>query len=155
MKRKVLIVCLMSLLVFGFGSDAMAKKKKMTKEEKLAAKLAKKEKKIEQYLGTNSNWKPTVFSNISKGMTCDQVKPYFKSLNCADRSPFKEVTKGLGTIKGYKFYFQNGRLYSVTIIFGTRLLDEKSFTMALLNVVQRKWGPIQDSQDIQWKSHDF
>lgn len=155
MKRKVLILCLMSLLVFGFGSNTMAKKKKMTKEEKLAAKLAKKEAKIEQYLGTNSNWKPTVFADIRKDMTCDQVKPYFKGLNCADRSPFKEVTLGLGTIKGYKFYFQGGRLYSVTIMFGTRLFDEKSFTMALMNVVQRKWGPIQDSQNIQWKNHDF
>ena len=155
MKRKVLIVCLMSLLVFGFGSDAMAKKKKMTKAEKLAAKLAKKEKKIEQYLGTNSNWKPTVFANIRDGMTCDQVKQYFKGLNCADRSPFKEVTMGLGTIKGYKFYFQGGRLYNVTILFGTRLFDEKSFTMALMNVVQRKWGPIRDPHNIQWKGHDY
>ncbi len=155
MKRKVLIMFLMCVLVFGFGSDAMAKKKKMTKEEKLAAKLAKKEKKIEEYLGTNSNWKPTVFANIKKDMTCDQVRQYFDSLNCADSSPFKNVSKGLGTISGYKFYFQNGRLYSVTVIFGTRLLDEKSFTMALMNVVQRKWGPIRDSQNIQWKNHDF
>ena len=73
MKRKVLIMFLMCVLMFGFGSDAMAKKKKMTKEEKLAAKLAKKEKNFEELLGTNSNWKPTVFANINKGMTCDQV----------------------------------------------------------------------------------
>ena len=157
MKRNVLIVIvfLMCVLVFGLGSDAMAKKQKMTKEEKLAAKLAKKEKTFVELLGTNSNWKPTVFANISKGMTCDQVNQVFKNLNCSDSSPFKNVSKGLGTISGYTFYFQSGRLYSATIIFGTRLLDEKSFTMALMNVVQRKWGPIQDSQNIQWKNHDF
>jgi hypothetical protein len=155
MKKKVLIVFLMSLLVFGFGTDAIAKKKKMTKEEKQAAKLAKKEKKIESFLGTNSNWKPAVFANIRKGMTCDQVNQFFNSLNCADSSPFKNVSKGLGTISGYTFYFQNRRLYSVTIIFGTRLLDEKSFTQALMNVIQRKWGPIQDPQNISWKNHEY
>ena len=155
MKKKLLIVFLMSLLVFGFGADAFAKKKKMTKAEKLAAKLAKKEKKIEEFLGTNSNWKPTVFANIRKGMTCGEVKQVFRGLNCSGASSFKKLSKGLGTISDLKFYFQRGRLFSVTIIFGPRLLDQKSFTMALVNVAQRKWGPIQDAHNIEWKTHGY
>ncbi len=155
MKKKIVIIFLMSLLVFGFGFDGFAKKQKVSKEEKAAAKAAKKEAGIEEVLGPNSNWKPLVFANIRKGMTCDEVQPFFKGLNCADPSPFKSVSKGLGTVSEYKFYFQNNRLYSVTIIFGTRLFDEKSFTEALMNVAQRKWGTIQDPQKIQWRNHDY
>ena len=155
MKKKVLMVFLICLLVFGFTSDAMAKKPKVSKEEKKAAKAAKKEGKIEEVMGTNANWKPKGLINIKKGMTCGEVSQFFRGINCGDPSPFKMVPEGLGTISDYKFYFMDGRLYSVTIIFGSRLFDEKSFNEALLNVLQRKWGPIQDFQNIVWKDSEF
>ena len=139
MKRKLFLVFLIGLLVLGIQSDAYAKKKKMTKAEKKAAKMAKQEKKLEGILGTSLSWKPAVFSNLQKGMTCPGVKKYFPGVNCRDYLP--KALAGFGkSVSEYKFYFMKGRLYAATIVFGPRLFDENRFTVALLRVAQRKWG---------------
>ncbi len=158
MKKSMVIVLLTVLLVLGFQSDLSAKKKKkkLTKAQKRAAKILKQEGKITKYLGTGTNWKPAALKDVRKGMTCGQVARVLTNLSCGDSSPFKKVSAGLlGTVSEYKLYFQNGRLHSVTLIFGPRLFDEKRFATALMNVVQRKWGPITDEADIVWKTHDY
>ncbi len=157
MRKKLLIVFLAFFMVLCFNSDGLAKKKKekLTKEQKAAAKVASREAKIEKVLGTRSNWKPSVLLNLRKGMSCAEAAKLFKGLNCRDRSPFKKVSKGLGTVSDYKFYFQNGRLHSVTLIFGARLLDEKYFNRAMANVVVRKWGPVKDTKNPRWRNNDY
>jgi len=155
MKKFVFILVLSSFLLMGFHSEGFAKKEKQTKEEKKAAKIAKKEASIEKSVGTKANWKPAAFKDIRKGMTCAEVAQVFKRLDCNTRSPFKIANAGLGTVSQYKFYFSDGKLYSATIIFGTRLLDEKTFNAALFNVVQKKWGPIENTANIRWKNHNY
>jgi hypothetical protein len=157
MKRKVFMVFLIGLLVLGVGADAYAKKKKkMTKEEKKAAKLAKQVQKITNILGTDTTWKPTVFKNIRKGMTCPEVKQHFPNLSCGDFIP-KAMAGFKGSASEYKFHFLSGRLYAATIVFRPRLFDEKRFTTALYMVVQKKWGKLPESklQQPKWGNPDY
>lgn len=157
MKKKVFMVFLIGLLVLGVSSDAYGKKKqKMTKEEKAAAKLTKQVEKITEILGTNSSWKPTIFKNIRKGMTCQEVKQHFSSLNCGDFTP-TAMAGFKGSASEYKFHFLSGRLYAATIVFRPRLFDEKRFTAALYMVVQDKWGKLPDSrlQQPKWENPDY
>lgn len=157
MKKSVLILLLAGLMFIGFQTDGYAKKnkQKLTKEQKRIAKIEKKEKLIVKHVGTRANWKPAVFKNIRKGMTCSQVARVFKGLNCRTSSSFKTVSVGLGTVSQLKFYFNRGRLQNATIIFSPRLLDQKVFNTALSNVVQRKWGPISNTADIRWKNGNY
>jgi hypothetical protein len=158
MKRKALMVFMIVLMLLGVYNDAAAKekKKKLTKEEKAAAKLAKQEEKIGKILGTGASWKPAVFKDIRRGMTCGEVKQYFPNVSCGDIIP--RSVAGLGSSAAeYKFHFMSDRLYAATIVFGARLFDEKRFTQALYSVVQRKWGPIpQDKvQQPKWTNPDY
>ena len=156
MKRKLFMVFLIGLLVLGVSSDAYAKKKKMTKEEKKAAKLAKQVKKITNVLGTASSWKPAVFKDIRKGMTCQEVKQHFPNLSCGDIIP--RATAGLkSNVSEYKFHFLGGRLYAATIVFGPRLFDEKRFTTALYTVARDKWGRLPEDklQQPKWGNPDY
>lgn len=158
MKRKALMIFMIVLMMLGVYTDAAAKEKKpkLTKEEKSAAKLAKQEEKIEKVLGTGASWKPTVFKDLRRGMTCQEVKQYFPNLSCGDIIP--RAIAGLSSSAAeYKFHFMSDRLYAATIVFGARLFDEKRFTQALYAVAQRKWGPIpQDKvQQPKWTNPDF
>jgi hypothetical protein len=156
MKRKLFMVFLIGLLVLGVSSDAYAKKQKMTKEEKATAKLAKQVEKITEVLGTASSWKPMVFKNIRKGMTCQEVKQHFSNLSCGDIIP-RAIAGLKSNVSEYKFHFVSGRLYAATIVFGPRLFDEKRFTTALYTVVQDKWGKIPEEkfQQPKWGNPDF
>lgn len=155
MKKSILFLLIACFMLMGFQPDGFAKKQKLTKEQKRAAKLAKKEKVIEKHVGTRTNWKPEAFKHLRKGMTCSQVSQIFKRLNCGGSSSFKIAPGGLGTISQYKFYFYRGRLSRATLIFGVRLLDSKVFNTALSRVVQKKWGTIADTANVQWKNGNF
>lgn len=116
------------------------------KADKAAAKLAKAEAKLEKILGTDSNWKPTVFKSLRYGMPCAQVKKFFRGIKCQDFKKYsfpKVPGKLMGTVKEYQFTFKYGKLQSATIIFGSRVFDAKRFETALLNVAQRKWGNLK------------
>ncbi len=143
------------LLLVGSQAEGYAKKQKPEDGQKKLSKIEKKEKTIEKHIGTMSNWKPEAFKDIRKGMTCSQVAQVFKRLNCGGTSSFKTAPGGLGTVSEYKFYFYHGRLTSATLIFGARLFDSRAFNTALLTVVQRKWGQIDNTADIYWQNGNF
>jgi hypothetical protein len=139
MKRRILIFVLLLVLSLSFSSPVYSK------DNNAAAKLAKTEAKLEKALGTNTNWKPTVFKNLRYGMPCTQVRKYFKGLKCSSfkKYDFPKVSgKLFGAVKEFQFTFKYGKLESATIIFGSRLFDAKRFQIALLNVAQRKWGKL-------------
>lgn len=158
MKRKALMVFMILFMILGVYTDAAAKEKKpkLTKEEKAAAKLAKQEEKIEKILGTGASWKPAVFKDLRRGMTCREVQQYFPNVSCGDIIP-RSVAGLSSSAAEYKFHFVSEQLYAATIVFGARLFDEKRFTQALFGVAQRKWGPIpQDKvQQPKWTNPDY
>ncbi|MCP5048938.1 MAG: hypothetical protein GY940_17340, partial [bacterium] len=77
MKRYVLITGLILGLIISLSPGAFPQ------DAKADAKLAKAEAKLEKVLGTNSNWKATVFKDLRYGMPCKEVKKYFKGLKCS------------------------------------------------------------------------
>jgi len=149
------VIVLVTSLAFLFNNFNYAK----TASEK----LAKKERALEKILGTNSNWKPTVFKDLKRNMPYEQVKNIkkFRHLQCKSYKSydFPKVTAGFGSIKEYKFTFKRGLLQNATIVFGARLFDEKRFYTALLNVAQRKWGELSseklNKRVIVWTNSDL
>ncbi|MCP5108952.1 MAG: hypothetical protein GY950_36550 [bacterium] len=138
MKKQYLPIILALVLVLTMSTSLVPK-------DKAAEKLAKAEKQLTDLLGTDTNWKATIFKDLRKNMPCSTVKKYFKGLRCnpAKKYDFPKVSgKLFGKVKEYQFTFKSGKLQSATIIFGVRAFDEKRFTTALLNVAQRKWGKL-------------
>ena len=146
MKRRFFLTVMVSIFIFSsMGSYPFAKKSKMTKQEKVADKLAKSEAKLEKVLGTNTNWKPIVFKNLKLGMTCTQVKQYFSGLPCksSKKYDFARVPgKILGAVKEYKFYFKYGKLQSAILIFH-RQLDKQQFKAMTLIAMEKKWRKVK------------
>ncbi|MBN2346000.1 MAG: hypothetical protein JXO51_06385 [Candidatus Aminicenantes bacterium] len=138
MRKKVSWLLGLAVLAFFLADRGHA----ATAEEK----LQKMEKQLEAILGTDSNWKPAVLQDLRRGMPCAEVRGIkaFRSLSCrpGKNYDFPVVPGGFGKIKEYKFTFKEGLLQNVSIVFGARLLDEKRFQQALLNVAQRKWGAL-------------
>lgn len=157
--KPMMIAMLLGILSLSLASGlgAAAKdKKKLSKEEKQAAKLAKQEEKLIGLLGGPENWKPKVLENLRKGMSCQEVSAFFRGVDCSDIIP--SDTAGLGSaIARYKFHFVDSGLYAVTIVFGARVLDEKRFTTALANVAEKKWGPAAGTglAGARWTNPDY
>jgi len=138
------------------GLSAAKDKKKPSKEEKQAAKLAKQESKLIGLLGGPESWKPTVMKDLHRGMSCQEVSGFFRGVDCSDIIP--SDTAGLSSsIARYKFHFVDSGLYAVTIVFGARILDEKRFTTALTNVVEQKWGQVPSTglAGAKWTNPDY
>jgi len=139
MKRK-LFLRLIIILIVTFLSTGL-----LSAQDKDAQKLAKLETKLEKLLGTDSNWKPNVLKDLRYGMPCQDVKKFFPALKCNTFKKYdfpKVPGKLLSAIKEYQFTFKQGKLESITLIFGARAFDAKRFATALLNVAQRKWGKL-------------
>lgn len=139
MRRLSLLILPVTILIFSLSMQSFPQ------QDKAAAKLAKMEKQLVAILGTDTNWKASIFKDLRLGMPCSQVKKYFKGLKCAPakKYDFPKVTgKLFGKVKEYKFTFKYGKLQSATIVFGARAFDSKRFETALLNVCQEKWGKL-------------
>lgn len=156
----------LAVIVLGAGLQAVAQEK-LTKEEKKAAKAAakaekkaKKQAKLEgklvDILGGPESWKPAALKNVRLGMTCREVAEAFPGIDCSEIFP--TATTGFDSpVYQYEFHFVSKKLSSVTIIFGSRLLDEKVFTETLAGVANRKWGENQSPElnEVKWSNPDF
>ena len=138
MRRKLFVGVLFFLLIFTFNQNSLV-------ADKSADKLVKMEKSLEKLLGTDTNWKPTVFKDLRLGMACKEAKKIFKGIKCDTKKQydFPRVSgKIFGKVKEYRFTFNYGKLQNATIVFGARITDAKRFETALINVAQRKWGKL-------------
>jgi hypothetical protein len=141
MKQRIFSTLVAGMLIFSFAGLIPAQ----NIDEKTAETLKYAEEKLIELLGTDTNWKPTVFKNLKRGMPCGEVKEFFPGLACQDfkKYSFPRVPGRLSDwIKEYQFTLKYGKLDSAAIIFNARLMNAEQFEISLLNVAQRKWGEL-------------
>jgi hypothetical protein len=139
MKRYHVITGLILGIIFGMGTVLLSG------QDNGDEKPAEVEAKLEEILGTDTNWKMTIFKDLRYHMSCAEVQKYFAGIDCNITKKWR-YAKYPGNvseaIKEYRFTFLEGKLERAGIIFSRKITDSEHFATALLNVAQRKWGTL-------------
>jgi hypothetical protein len=95
-------------------------------------------------LGPSHQWLTPLLKDVRQNMTCEAVHRILPDLNAADclagETEFVQMDVGDDPlVSHYKFFFSNGRLRTIEIIF-QRYLDKSMFQDVSNRVLQAKWG---------------
>lgn len=106
--------------------------------------------KLSEVLGDKSSWNPAVVKDLKRGLSCEEVKKIYTTIDTCDPTASKEqnglfskVVKVAGhpLIEKYRFAFDQGKLTTVGITFYDSL-DKELFKKVSLELGEAKWGPL-------------
>ena len=116
--------------------------------------------KLSETLGDKTIWMVPAFKDYKRNAACEDVKKVFATIVC-DPTKFdssKVAVENNSLISGYKFYFDKGKLHSITLIFHGDL-DKELFKKVSLELGEAKWGalkPEKREKDIlTWVNSSF
>lgn len=96
-------------------------------------------------VGSSDNWEPAYLSDLSKGMSCEEVKKQYSDIKCEpdEEYSFPEAdVSGHKLIDSIKFTFNNNKLDSATLQF-KKSLNRETFKKVSSGVFQNKWGELK------------
>jgi len=99
---------------------------------------------VEPLLGTSDEWKPALFRDLRRGMTCDEVRPVWKVEAC-DPAKESDIQPASGRplpppVHHVELQFKQGRLLAASIEFDPAL--DATSGRPLIALAEKKWGQL-------------
>lgn len=116
--------------------------------------------KLSEIIGDKTLWNIPAMKDFKRNANCEDVKKVLTTLTC-DPTKYdfpKVAVDNNPLISGYKFSFDKGKLYAVTVLFH-RHLDKDLFKKVSLELGEAKWGALKpekrDGDILTWVNSSF